>query len=177
MPVHTGNLRPPPLGWAGLDPRQHILHVPIREILQPRVGGPPGIVFPQDLRHRIGINLLRLRQQSVGLLKVPSRLLVQAFFGEPAGLHCLRRRTGGVCRQLTISHVVLPLPGGLSDGCSEWPGRKLGGAGIVLLALGALARGDPQDAFKDTSPGLLNRLVTIKDRAAVDVHVLFHASE
>ena len=71
---------------AGCDPRQNPLDILIREILQPSIGRASGIVFPQHVRDRIRIKLLRLGQQPVGFPDVPDRLLVQAAFGEPARL-------------------------------------------------------------------------------------------
>jgi len=35
-------------------------------------------VFPQDLRYRVGIKVLRLLEQPVGLIGMSRRLLVQA---------------------------------------------------------------------------------------------------
>jgi hypothetical protein len=66
------------------DPWKNLLDVLIGEILQASVRGPSGIVFPKHVRDRIRVDLLRLRQQPVGFLRVPGRLLVQAAFGEPA---------------------------------------------------------------------------------------------
>ena len=37
----------------GRDPRQNSLDILIREVLQPSIRGPPGIVFPQHVRDRI----------------------------------------------------------------------------------------------------------------------------
>ena len=54
--------------------------------MQPSIGRASGIVFPQHLRDRIRVKLLRLGQQPVGFPDVPDRLLVQAAFGEPARL-------------------------------------------------------------------------------------------
>src|SRR3954471_5764442 len=64
-----------------------------------------------------------------------------------------------------------------SDGRANGPRRKLGRTGIVLLALGPLARGHLEDALEDTLSGPLHRLMAIHDGAAVDVHVLLHALE
>ena len=66
------------------DPRQNSLDILIREILQPSIGRPPGIVFAQHVRDRIRIKLLGLGQQAVGFCDVPDRLLVQPAFGKPA---------------------------------------------------------------------------------------------
>ena len=39
-------------------------------------------MFAQDLRYRVGIKVLRLFEQPVGLIGMSRRLLVQASFGE-----------------------------------------------------------------------------------------------
>src|SRR5829696_4296991 len=63
------------------------------------------------------------------------------------------------------------------DGRANRPGRKLGRAGIVLLALGSLPRGNLQDALEDALPSLLHRLMAVQDSPTVDVHVLLHVLE
>jgi hypothetical protein len=77
---------PPRSRWAGRDPWENLLDILIREILQPSVRRPSGVVFSQHVRDSIGVDILRLGQQPVGLLEVSDRLLVQAAFGEPARL-------------------------------------------------------------------------------------------
>jgi hypothetical protein len=96
------------LSWTRLDPWQDVLYVLVCKILKPGIRGSPGIMFPQDLRNCLGVDLLRQRQQSVGLVRIPDRLLVQASFREAASLHRLCQGIGRICRLLTISHIVLP---------------------------------------------------------------------
>ena len=43
-------------------------------------------MFPQNLGNRIGIELLCLRQQTIGLFKPSSCLLVHRLLGKAAGL-------------------------------------------------------------------------------------------
>ena len=140
------------------------------------LGGPPGIMFAQDLRNRVGIHVLGLAQQPVGLREVPGRLLVQASLQgcEPSLPLSMQRQP------LSAAHAqpcTPPVLGGGSDGSSDRPGCELGRAEIKQLTLRALARCHTQDVLEDPFTRLLHRLGPIEDRAAVDVHVLFHALE
>src|SRR5215469_7289940 len=60
-------------------------------------------------------------------------------------------------------------------GRAELPGRKLLVAEAELLALGLLAARRGEDEVEDPLPDLLHRSGAIRDRAAIDIHIVGHA--
>src|SRR5512142_45799 len=68
------------------------------------------------------------------------------------------------------------LPVQVSGDGTQLPGHELLLTELELLAGGALARGDRDDALVDLLADLLDGCRTVHDPPAVDVHVLGHAA-
>jgi hypothetical protein len=68
------------------NPRKDALHILIRRRLQPCIGRPCGVVFAKHVGDSLGIDLLSLDEKAISFLIMANGLLVQALFGQPAGL-------------------------------------------------------------------------------------------